>query len=467
MPSFDQLFQLVCSDDGLPRQLGRGSFGAVFVCTLRPEARAVVEGMRPPLLTDALRALLTAPGAIFACKYVVLPDAEASAIYDKEVSAALQLNTAILGGPWEPLMRATLNSTLLGWHDDLYDPAVNPATGTRDRATMPWVEKDRPGVVQHKPARLVRTLMELNQSSIPAAAAGGVAALPVFCNMRTRLDGTTEPEPRANQTRMVAFRDEALGGFTVREIPNVRKAVRELAGIGDLFGAARPLADARLMAAQVLLGLHTLHSNGRIHRDIKPENVLAWAQAATPGRPVPVHMAPWVKITDFGMLRVDDADFKTLAVGSAAYNPPELSLRLAFPMQQADGSKKEVVAYNGEAFDVFSAGCMLYALLVGHAPQGPVTTGWPHRFAGGAVVPDVSAHPLLEGLCAARQEDRFTLTRALQDPFFTGVLVPAALWPPGFPIPAAGAPGIRPDGPVPAAPAAPAAAAVGGAGAAP
>lgn len=70
------------------------------------------------------------------------------------------------------------------------------------------------------------------------------------------------------------------------------------------------------MAAQVLLGLHTLHRNGRVHRDIKPENVLEWTP--TPGTPVPMHMEPWVKITDFGMLRVDDEDFKTLAVGSDA-----------------------------------------------------------------------------------------------------------------------------------------------------
>lgn len=70
------------------------------------------------------------------------------------------------------------------------------------------------------------------------------------------------------------------------------------------------------MAAQVLLALHTLHSNGHVHRDIKPENVLAWAN--WPGTPAPRHMEPWCKVTDFGMLRVDDADVKTLDVGSRA-----------------------------------------------------------------------------------------------------------------------------------------------------
>lgn len=70
------------------------------------------------------------------------------------------------------------------------------------------------------------------------------------------------------------------------------------------------------MAAQVLLGLHTLHSNGHVHRDIKPENVLDWAN--WPHTPEPPHLAHWCKVTDFGMLRVTSAGPMTKAVGSEA-----------------------------------------------------------------------------------------------------------------------------------------------------
>lgn len=83
----------------------------------------------------------------------------------------------------------------------------------------------------------------------------------------------------------------------------------------DLFlGKGRPVEEARQMMAQVLLALHTLHSNRHVHRDIKPENTLAWSN--WPDKPVPVHMEPWTKVCDLGMLRVDDEDYKTMAVGS-------------------------------------------------------------------------------------------------------------------------------------------------------
>lgn len=163
-----------------------------------------------------------------------------------------------------------------------------------------------------------------------------------------------------------------------------------------------------------------------------------------------------------------------LAVCLTCSNPPELVTREAFPRPREDGSSKTVVSYSGEKFDVFSAGCMLHKLLTGHPPPASCLYGWPERFRGGTYLPE-EVQSLLAGMCATEPADRFTAAGALAHRFFTGVNVPAALWPPNIAVPqaAAGAPivGISRGPPVDAAAAAVAAApgiaapAVGGAGA--
>lgn len=222
MPGFEQLFQLCTNARGLPYQLGRGSFGAVFLCELRPEARLTIPTLCPGLIVPAIRDILLQADVKFACKYVIVPDTEADGIFKKEVVAAMQLNDHVMGGPWEPLMRATLTSTLLGWRDDLYEAAENPATRTHARATMPWVEKGSK-VVHMKEARLIRTVMELNYTSLPGSRH---EELKLFCNLQP----TGEPEEE--QLREVALYDETTRIFTKRQIPDVRKADKELAGTG-------------------------------------------------------------------------------------------------------------------------------------------------------------------------------------------------------------------------------------------
>lgn len=391
-------------------------------------------------MTRASREHLTIPGMLFACKFVVLPEAEASDMYDKEVRAAMEFDRRIAATGWAHLARATLTSTIYGW----MDTPLEPATGLQ--VVMPYPRSvDAP-----VPVRLIRTVMELNFSSVPP---GGPAALPPFKGVPPM--------------RRFAFRDAATGLLNAIDLPNVRRATEEeLAGTADLCGVKLRHPDqARYMAAQVLLALHTLHSNGHVHRDIKPENVLAWAN--WPGTPAPRHMEPWCKVTDFGMLRVDDADVKTLDVGSRAYNPPELRLQAPQALLRRDGTVKSGAVYSGQKFDVFAAGCMLFALTTQRQPPGSALEGYPGRFvpAPATFIPGIPApvDALIKRMCDASAASRCTALEALQDPFFDGVVIPYELWPPGAPE---GLPhGIQRERVAPGAPAVPAA--VGGAGAAP
>jgi len=104
------------------------------------------------------------------------------------------------------------------------------------------------------------------------------------------------------------------------------------------------------------LGLRHCHANGVAHRDLKPENILVVGQ---PG--------DWsllesdddsckrgvVKLCDFGLCAdVSSGENLTDFVGSPCFFAPEILL---------DGS------YDGRAADVWSLGCVMLEMLLGHA----------------------------------------------------------------------------------------------------
>jgi hypothetical protein len=152
-------------------------------------------------------------------------------------------------------------------------------------------------------------------------------------------------------------------------------------GDGDIVAIGVELLDALAFA----------HSQGIIHRDVKPQNVM-------------LDDAGHVKIMDFGIARLMDADTLTQdgdVIGTVAYMSPE----------QAAGRRA------GPPSDVYSAGMVLYELLVGEHPlrgQTPAET-LSNVAAGrlpslGALRPDLPQDlvELIDDACAPRPGERPT-----------------------------------------------------------
>lgn len=131
--------------------------------------------------------------------------------------------------------------------------------------------------------------------------------------------------------------------------------VTQLIDGGDLSrllaesGSLEP-AEAIGVVLQVCEGLASAHEVGVIHRDVKPSNVLVRRRG---GRLTPY-------LCDFGIAATADAEHTRagMVVGSPAYMAPE----------RHDGARPDVSG------DIYSLGCLLFALLIGNPPfQGTPT----------------------------------------------------------------------------------------------
>ncbi|MCW2526039.1 MAG: Serine/threonine-protein kinaselike domain, partial [Pseudonocardiales bacterium] len=127
----------------------------------------------------------------------------------------------------------------------------------------------------------------------------------------------------------------------------------------DVLGTEKRLEPnwAMEVVSEVCAALDFSHRHGIIHRDIKPANVMITKAGA-------------VKVMDFGIARAvaDNAATVTqtaAVIGTAQYLSPE----------QARGEPVDARS------DVYSTGCLLYELVVGHPPfQGdsPVAVAYQH-----------------------------------------------------------------------------------------
>jgi serine/threonine-protein kinase len=126
------------------------------------------------------------------------------------------------------------------------------------------------------------------------------------------------------------------------------KELKEILGAGEPFTLKRVLD----LTGELLDALDFAHEAGVIHRDIKPANVM-------------LDSAGRVKLTDFGVARITDADTDLgeatragVMIGTPSYMSPE----------QVQGQPID------RRTDVFSAGVLFYQLLTGKKPfEG---TGW-------------------------------------------------------------------------------------------
>lgn len=111
-----------------------------------------------------------------------------------------------------------------------------------------------------------------------------------------------------------------------------------------ILAAGPPLEPevATRIASEVAAGLAAAHSAGILHRDVKPANVMLTPEGEA-------------KVLDFGIARArQDPTLTqpTFAIGTAAYMSPE-----------------RVLGRPGdERSDIYSLGCLLYAMLAGRPP---------------------------------------------------------------------------------------------------
>ncbi|MDQ2904581.1 MAG: protein kinase [Ktedonobacteraceae bacterium] len=124
----------------------------------------------------------------------------------------------------------------------------------------------------------------------------------------------------------------------------------------QLIGQRRHLhtRESLEVAAQVCAVLQVAHARGFIHRDIKPQNImLAWNGAAAIGNGD--LSGVWVKLTDFGIVRVaEDAGLTNsgIVLGTADYLSPE----------QARGETLSASS------DLYSLGVVMFEMLTGRPP---------------------------------------------------------------------------------------------------
>ena len=125
---------------------------------------------------------------------------------------------------------------------------------------------------------------------------------------------------------------------------------------GDLSSrVGKNNVDIARTSREILNGLDDLHSNGKVHRDLKPENVLFRADGTA-------------VLADFGICgdrnkRMTERNIfgKPCQIfGTYAYMPPE----------QVNRARGEATVL--PTTDVFSFGVMLYQLLTGKLPFGPL-----------------------------------------------------------------------------------------------
>lgn len=131
--------------------------------------------------------------------------------------------------------------------------------------------------------------------------------------------------------------------------------VMEFCSNGDLLSLSNSSSiDYSKAATHILLGLKALHSRGKVHRDLKPENVL-------------VKQNGDFALTDFG---ISGDRNKRMTERNILGKPKQIFGTYAYmPPEQLKPNKDATVL---PTTDIFSFGVMMYQLITGELPYGPL-----------------------------------------------------------------------------------------------
>ena len=123
---------------------------------------------------------------------------------------------------------------------------------------------------------------------------------------------------------------------------------------GDLLqGVENGTINLATAASEILLGLKTLHSNGKVHRDLKPENVLVKSNGKVALTDFGIAGDRNKRLTERGLLGVPKEVF-----GTYAYMPPE----------QINPKRGDATVL--PTTDMFSFGVMMFQLITCELPFG-------------------------------------------------------------------------------------------------
>lgn len=167
----------------------------------------------------------------------------------------------------------------------------------------------------------------------------------------------------------------------------------------QMFSLDFTLEDSVRMTCELLDALDYAHQQGIIHRDVKPANVMLTAQLR-------------VKLTDFGVARMQDVEANHTQAGTMVGTPSYMS------PEQVMGQPV------GPRADIFAAGIILYQFLTGERPfKGQGLFALQQQIVYGQVpVPSTlspAVSPALDRVVlralAKRPDDRYPSARAFRD----------------------------------------------------
>jgi len=159
------------------------------------------------------------------------------------------------------------------------------------------------------------------------------------------------------------------------------------------------LKEMLRIGSQIAAGLAAAHAHGLIHRDIKPANILL------------ENGVERVKITDFGLARAID-DLSITRTGEVTGTPQYMS------PEQASGQGVD------NRSDLFSLGCVLYAMCTGRSPfRADSTMAVLHRVCDdvhrpiGEINPEIpdALIAIIDRLLAKNPDERFQTAQEVAD----------------------------------------------------